>query len=123
MSRAQISALGRIDLPGADFLAQQRDQRADATAVALNYRGEFIALRHFHADAADIDVGDLVSQALLDQVPVDRDPAAIGANDLAADDGLGAVRPRAGDPERLSAVFGKPRTVGAHDVFLKQPEK
>src|SRR6266851_8768018 len=72
-----------------EFLAQLRDQRLDASAVALDHRGELVALRNLHADAADIDIGDLISPVGADQMPVERDPAAVGANDLAGDDGLG----------------------------------
>src|SRR5216684_4439752 len=105
-----------------ELLAQLRDQRLDAAAVALDHRGELVALRHLHADAADIDIGDLVGTAA-DQIPVDCDAAAAGANDLAGDDRLVAVRAHAGDAERLAAVCAEPGAVGAHEIFLEQPEK
>src|SRR5713101_3951991 len=92
-----------------EFLAQLRDQGLDAAAVALDHRGELVALRHLHADAADIDIGDLVGTAA-DQIPVDCDATAALANDLAGDD-------------RLAAVCAEPGAVGAHQIFLEQPEK
>src|SRR5712691_2370388 len=93
-----------------ELLAQLRDQGLDASAVALDHRGEFVALRHLHADAADIDIGNLEGAAA-DQIPVDRDPVAVGANDLAGDDRLLAVWAHAGDPERLAAICAEPGAV------------
>src|SRR5829696_6508715 len=109
---------------GRQLLAQLREQALDAAAGALDHRGELVALRHLHADAGDIDVGNLVPPALMNEVPVDLDAAAVGAHDLAADDGLLAAAPAgAGDAERLAAVLGETGAIGAHDVFLEQREK
>src|SRR6266581_4306403 len=104
-TRAPTTDVAKFALPrDGELLAQLRDQGLDAAAVALDHRGELVALRHLHADAADIDIGDLVGTAA-DQVPVDRDAAATGANDLADDDRLLPVRAHAGDAERLAAVL------------------
>ena len=53
-----------------ESLPQLRQQRLDAAAIALDHRGEFVALRHLHAHSGDIDVGDLITAILLDNVPV-----------------------------------------------------
>src|SRR5204863_2342001 len=93
---------------GGETLPELRQQRIDAPAIALDHRGEFVALSHLHADAADIDVGDLGRAAAVGQIPVDHDPAAIRAVDLARDDGFVAGRPAAENPERLPAIFAEP---------------
>src|SRR6266480_2778545 len=102
---------------GGESLPELGQQRIDAAAIALDYRGEFVALGHLHADAADIDVGNLGRAAAVDQIPVDHDPAAVRTVDLAGDDSFVAGRPAADDPERLAAIFAEPRGVGLHDVF------
>src|SRR5260370_11536814 len=117
----RLSALPgrRLSRPGGELLLQLRDQRADMAAIALDDRAELVALRHLHADAADINVGDPISPGAADQIPIDPDRGAVAADDLAVDDGLVAAPARTGNPERLAGIFGQPGAVGAHDVFLE----
>ena len=91
-------------------------------AAALDYRGEFVALRHLHADAGDIDVGDLVSPALIDEVPIEADRTA-RQHDFAVDNGFVAARASADDPEQLAAEAAEASRVGTHDIFLEQLQK
>src|SRR5205823_5432644 len=91
-----------------ETLPQLRADHSDAAADRLEDRGEFVALRHLHADAADIDIGDFGRAASLDDIPVDENPAAVRAIDLARDNRLAAARPSAEDAERLAPVFAKP---------------
>src|SRR5689334_11568953 len=108
---------------GGEPLPELRQQRIDAAAIALDHRGEFVALGHLHADPADIDVGDLECPAAIGEIPVDQNPSGIGAVDLAGDDDLIAGRSATENPERLAAIFAEPRRIGLHDVFLEQPEE
>src|SRR5262249_56094833 len=62
--------------PLARLLAQQLQQRLDLAVVALDDRGEFLALGHRHRDALDDDVDDLVALAALADAPVDLDRRA-----------------------------------------------
>src|SRR5205085_3597296 len=54
------------------LLAQRGKQRLRAAAIALDDRGEFLAVRDPHADAVDIDVSDQEMPAAIDHMPVDR---------------------------------------------------
>src|SRR3954462_10480228 len=85
-----------------ELLPQLREEPLDEPTAALDDCGELVALCHLHADAGDIDVGNLVLPAVIDEIPIEADRTA-GQNDFAADDGLRAVRVDAGDPERLAA--------------------
>src|SRR5947208_16887471 len=113
------SALAR----GGDPLSELRQQRVDTAAIALDHRGELVALRHLHTDAADIDIGDLGCAASFDDIPVDKNPAAVRASDLAGHDRFTAARAAADDAERLAAIFTEPGGIGLHDVLLEQPQE
>src|SRR5918912_3209513 len=78
-------------LADGDALAEHCQERIDAAAVALDDRGELVPLRHFHADAGDIDVTDLEGAAALDNIPVDENAAAARPVDLARDHRLVAA--------------------------------
>ena len=106
--------------PAGDLLPELYQQRPDLPAVALDHRGEFIALRHLHADPADIHIGDLQSAAAVDQKPIDLDRLAAGARDLAGNRDLVAGRPAADDPERRTAIFAQAGAVGLDQVFREQ---
>src|SRR4051794_11531641 len=99
-----------------ELLPQLRQKPLDMPSAALDYRGEFVALRHLHADAGDINVGDLVSPALIDEVPIEADRTA-RQHDFAVDDGFVAARASAVDPEQLTAEAAEASRIGAHDVF------
>ena len=88
----------------------------------MNPPGEFVALCDLHADATDAQIGDFVIPAATDEVPIDLDAAAAGANDLASDDGLLAIGPAAGDAKRRRAILAELRVIGVDGVVPVQPE-
>ncbi len=109
----------RPDQFAGDLLPQLRQQPLDPPAAALDHRGELVALRHLHADAGDIDIGDLVPPAVIGEIPIDADRTA-GEHDFAADHGLSTARVGAGYPERLAAETAEAGAIGARDIFLEQ---
>src|SRR5437879_2494181 len=91
--------------------------------MALDKGDKIVALGRAHADAADMDIGDLWRAVAVDEIPIDLDAAGVLPDDPAVDTSLLAKQGGAGDVERLAAVLAEQRRIGADDVLLKQPEK
>src|SRR5579864_3615961 len=69
-----------------DLLAQHRRERAEAAAIAFDPRGKAVAQRDLHADAVDPEIGDAVARRKRRDMPVELQPAAVAAHQLAAHD-------------------------------------
>src|SRR6516162_6369903 len=106
---------------GVRLLAHQRQKPADLTAVTLDHRGEFRALRHHHTDPLDDDVVDLEGAVVANQPPIDFNRwLAARAEDVARDDGPTLVGSGAADLERLTAEVGEAGAVDKDHVVLEQ---
>src|SRR5438045_3084690 len=78
------------------LLPHDRQERVGTTAIALDDPSHLIALADLHARSVDRNVGDEHASAAVRHIPIELDQAAL-AHDLARDDRLVAVLPRAGD--------------------------
>ena len=68
--------------------AHHRQKLADLTAVTLDHRGKFRALRHQHADTIDDYVVNLEGTVVVDEPPINFDRRlAFRADDIRRDDG------------------------------------
>src|SRR5260370_252950 len=73
------------------LLSHHRQQRVGAPAVALDDRGDLVALADLHAGAIDLDVGHQELPAAVGDMPGQLDRVAVLALDLAGDDRLLAI--------------------------------
>src|ERR1700739_2944995 len=95
--------LGRLTRRARRLLAHHRNKAAHLSAIALNDRGEFRALRRRHADALDDHIIDFVAAVVVgDQPPIDLQRRRVaGADDVRRYDHPVAIAVAAADLECL----------------------
>src|SRR5436309_16040208 len=87
------------------LLPHDRQKRVGAAAISLHDAGELVAFADPHAGAVDLHVGDDKMPPAIGNMPLQLGRAAL-TRDLARDDRLVALLPRAGNPERRPAKAG-----------------
>src|SRR6185437_127688 len=118
--RERRESAGGVLLAG--LLAQELEESVDLAAVALDHRGEFLALGHRHADALDDDVGDLEALGGLVDAPIDLDrrSAARPRDDALHHRALAVLGARRRHLELLAAVIVEADRIGADDIGLEE---
>src|SRR5271165_4997360 len=106
---------------GLRLLPHQREQPAHLTALALDHRGEFGALRHHHADPLDDDVVYLEGALVGDEPPIDLERGAVArVDDVGRYDDPVLVASTAAHLEHLTADIGEAGAVHIDDIILEQ---